>query len=409
MSASDPVRCLDLTRTISRVGRGPPTGIDRVERAYLRQLLADPTPLYALVRTWLGYLLLDQSGATEVLARLDGQKSWGPADTFAHFQRKAHPMKRRAEADLRRLAIGRAPKARLTRLLKRTFPGRVTYMNVGHSNLLDEVLSGWKSLEQSTVVVLVHDTIPLDHPAWQRPGTVGAFEDRMRAVATNADMVLCISAETQKRVSHWFTAFGRLPKTVVAPIGIDLTLPDKDALPKHLPPPGPYFVSVGTIEPRKNHNLLLDIWDELAGDHDDVPTLVIAGARGWRNEDLFQRLDAKPPNVVEVSGLSDGALTALLEGAAGLLFPSRAEGFGLPPAEALALGVPALCSDLPVFHEILGHSAIYADADDMYLWKQTILRLAGRFGAEETETATETGGFRAPSWAEHFNLVLNLV
>ena len=65
-------RLLDLTRLVSRVGRGPLTGIDRVELAYLDALLRQPEPLFALVRTTLGYVLLDRPGALALHARLTG-------------------------------------------------------------------------------------------------------------------------------------------------------------------------------------------------------------------------------------------------------------------------------------------------------------------------------------------------
>jgi glycosyltransferase involved in cell wall biosynthesis len=171
------------------------------------------------------------------------------------------------------------------------------------------------------------------------------------------------------------------------------------------------FACVGTIEPRKNHALLLDIWDAFAGDP-EAPMLVIAGARGWRNEAVFERLDARPAGVIEAPGLSDGALAALVAGAEGLLFPTLAEGFGLPPVEALALGTPVICSDLPVLHEVLGKSSIYASVDDMYLWKQSILQIAGQVGAETASVsnrAVSIGEFKRPTWAAHFNLVLKVI
>ena len=96
-------------------------------------------------------------------------------------------------------------------------------------------------------------------------------------------------------------------------------------------------------------------------------------------------------------------------GAQALLFPSIAEGFGLPPIEALMLGTPVICNDLPVFHEILGKSPIYANAADMYLLKQSVLHLAGRKRAEKARQAGKTQGFYAPTWTAHFNQVLKLV
>lgn len=82
------------------------TGVDRVELAYLRALLADPVPLYALARTRLGYVLLAQEGAAALLQKL-GTDSWGRLDLLGRVTRGA-VMRRRAEADLRRQALARA-------------------------------------------------------------------------------------------------------------------------------------------------------------------------------------------------------------------------------------------------------------------------------------------------------------
>ena len=404
---SSRARCLDVTRLISRVGRGPFTGVDRVELAYLTHFTKHPDPFFALVRSTLGYMLLDKSGAQQILDRLIQQLDWGPIDMIGRFFRKAHPMKRRAEADLRRLAIARCRKSQLAAMLHNNLPADCTYINVGHSNLSDHTLLAWARQETAKIVVLVHDTIPLDFPQFQRDGTVATFEARLRRVSQYADHVICISAETQRRVQHWFQKWKASVPTSVAHLGVDAPPISQDDVPQSLQLAQNYFVCVGTIEPRKNHALLLDIWDDLS-QRQDAPILVIAGARGWKNEEIFSRLDKHPPNIIEAPNLSDGAIGALMAGSTGLLFPTFAEGFGLPPAEALALDVPAICSDLPVLREILGNKAIYAESDDMYLWKQSIERLMEEHKAGQAKTSEKNTSFDAPTWENHFNLVLKV-
>jgi glycosyltransferase involved in cell wall biosynthesis len=192
------------------------------------------------------------------------------------------------------------------------------------------------------------------------------------------------------------------PPSIVAHLGTDLHPACPKELPADLPPDRPYFVTVGTIEPRKNHAFLLDIWKDMGA---DAPTLVIAGGRGWKNDDVFARLDRLPEDVPiqEVSGLTDGALVALVEGSKGVLFPSFGEGFGLPAVEAAARGVPVVVNTLKVFDEILGDIPIYASVSDRYLWIKTIntLAVAGQRRQPKHQ-------FELPNWDVHFKTVLRL-
>jgi len=403
-------RCLDVTRLVSRLGRSVFTGVDRVELAYLRALLADPVPLFLLVRTSLGLILLDRSGAEKALSRFEGNSIWGPSGVIGLLQWKAHPTKRKAEADLRRWSIARCRPSRLPLMLAAHLPPGTSYINVGHSNLRADTLSAWDNI--GPVNIMLHDMIPLDYPHYQRPGSVEKFEARAKNVARFADRVICNSGYTRGRVNHWFSTWGAAVDTIVAHLGVD-NLGD-DALVKTtntLDMDRPYFITVGTIEPRKNHAVLLDVWDSFAGDP-NAPQLVIAGPRGWANEDVFARLNNSPLRgtlIHEVPDASDAQLAALISKASGLLFPSFAEGFGLPPLEALALGTPVVCSDLPVLHEILGKSPIYANPTDMYLWKQSVLQLAGNNTATEAKKTDGNASMDMPTWEEHFNHVLKVM
>lgn len=406
-------RCLDLTRLISRMGRGPLTGIDRVELAYLVHLLEDELPLYLLVRSALGYLLLNQDGAHKIAARITGECAWGNNDLIGVMSRRATPEKRRAEADLRRFSIDKCRDGKLAAMLRRSIPDRCAYLNVGHSNLSAEVLEAWRQHGEARLVVLIHDTIPLDYPQYQRAGMPEKFEANLKRVAKAADRVICISRQTQADVERWFARWGATVETVVAHIGVTAAKPVAEDVPPGLTRTRPYFLTVGTIEPRKNHALLLDIWDAFETElpQDQIPHLIIAGRRGWANEAVFDRLDRSAimgKTVFEHPDLSDGAIAALTCDAAGVLFPSLAEGYGLPPAEGILLKTPVICSDLAVFREILGENPVYADSGDVYLWKQSIRRLAKEKQAgltRETGKNPETG---IPTWSDHFNLVLKV-
>lgn len=408
MSTKAPPRCLDLSRLVSRVGRGPLTGVDRVERAYLDHLLAAPGPLFSLVRMRLSYAVLDRAGTQALADRLAGDVPWGTPDLRARLTPKLSRQGQQVEADLRRLALGTCLRRNLYALLARHWPKGMRYLNVGHSNLTQRVLWAVSSQPDAEVSVLVHDMIPLDYPEYQRPGQPAKFERAMRMVSRYATRVICNSEATRQRVVHYFNQWGRMPEALVAHLGVETMRPDAAALPDGLPPQRPYFIALGTIEPRKNHALLLDVWTQMEADGLALPVLLIVGARGWNNEAVFTRLDSSPMigrDIFELSGLGDQALAALVQNATAMLFPSRAEGFGLPPAEALALGTPAICADLPVYREFMGELPVYLNGNDRYLWAKTIHEMATK-GLGETRI--EPGAAALPTWDAHFNQILSV-
>ncbi|UWR22526.1 glycosyltransferase family 1 protein [Sulfitobacter sp. S190] len=394
-------RLLDVTRLMRRAGRIM-TGVDRVERAYLDHLLNGKLPLYGLARTRLGYVLVDRDTLAQFAAHLDGAVPWPMPDRLSRWTRRGNPGAGAAETVLRRGARDRCAPAFLGRMLRRHLPQGTAYLNVGHSNLTRRVLRAVRSCPQARVAVFVHDVIPLDYPQFQRPRTVGAFRSKLRRVSASADLVIYNSADTRRRTERYFAQWGRTPAGIVAHLGTVPVPPDPAAVPRGVQPDEPYFVTLGTIEPRKNHALLLDIWDDLGP---DAPVLVICGARGWRNDAVFARLDAlaQDERVREVSGLSDGAVSALVAGAQGLLFPSHAEGYGLPVVEAAALGTPVLSNKIATIHEILGDNGVYADVSDRYLWQSMVTEWANR--ARDAHRIEE---FDAPLWDTHFKAVLTL-
>ncbi len=366
------------------------TGIDRVEFAYLTELTKRDGEMFAFARTRLGYVLLDKQGA-QAMASAFKTGSFDPLDALGRAAPHRDMRIRRAEATARRHAIARCLPQRLRRMLTRHLPDGVRYINVGHSNFTDRVLSALVHCK-AKVSVLVHDVIPLEAPQWQRSGAAEAFKRFLRRVDAHADLIIYNSADTRDRSERFLS---KTHDCVVAHLGVTLTEPEP--LPPQFRIDAPYFVCLSTIEPRKNHGFLLDLWAEMGP---NAPLLAIAGTRGWNNEEVFRKLDAKPDQVKEIAGLSDGSMTTLLEGSQALLFPSHLEGFGLPPVEAAALGVPVLANDLPVLKEVLGDIPIYETVSEPYRWRQKIEELA--------EQRYKPKAFVPPSWAEHFNIVLML-
>ena len=395
-----PARLLDLTRLVSRLGRGPMTGIDRVECAYLTHLASRETPLFGLVRSGAGWLLLDQPGCARFAQIVSGKVALPPVDLLSRLLHRHDPLRARAETAARQLAIARAARPLLARLLRRV-PRGTSYLNVGHANLSEKALASLSRAGLS-VTVLIHDTIPLDHPQFARPGTVEPFRARLAAVSVHASRIIHLTEATRRLTEAQLALLGRVPPGLVAPIGVDLAAPDPALLPHGLDLSAPYFVTLGTIEPRKNHAFLLDVWARLPT---PAPRLYIVGNRGWADAALMARLDSLPADgpVRVLHGLPDGAVAALVAQARALLAPSLAEGFGLPPVEAASLGTPVIATDLAVTRELLGNKAVYLPATDLYPWIETIVRQAALPQIDGEKTV-----WQAPTWDAHFKTVLSL-
>jgi glycosyltransferase involved in cell wall biosynthesis len=403
------LRLLDLTRLMSRLGQGQPTGIDRVEAAYLAHLLALPAPCFGLVRSTLGYLLLNRDGMARFQDLLATQ-ALPPADWLSRLVQR-NPTRARAETALRQLAIARVPRLRLRSLLRAHLRQPFSYLNTGHANLTAASLRGIKRVG-GTVVVLIHDTIPLDHPEFTRAPIIPVFNTKIAATAAHADLVIHTAQVTRAQTETHFARYGRVPPGIVAPLGIT---PRASVPPARRAPP--YFVTLGTIEPRKNHGFLLDLWAELHRrlPAADIPHLLILGCRGWADPALFARLDSLTPHgqtVFEYADLPDDQVTALMAGSCGLLFPSHVEGYGLPPLEAASLGIAVIVPPLPIYRETLGNYPVYASLTDRCSWLETIIRL--KAGAKQHEQADLGQGgavrhaVKIPHWQDHFKLLLSI-
>jgi glycosyltransferase involved in cell wall biosynthesis len=368
---------LDVSRLIWRRWKGRlPTGIDRVCLAYLRHFA--PRAQAVVQHRWCRGIL-DPNGSQRLFALLES-----PAPRF-------------------KAALVLDGIRNFSRLSDRG-NGRL-YLNVGHTGLNSPGFRQWVRAADVKPIYLIHDLIPISHPEFCRPGEGKKHRERMRTVLTTAAGVIGNSEATLDELAR----FGRRenlpsPPGLAAWLGADpLPAPREPSLPAH-----PTFVALGTIEARKNHLLLLDIWSRLIDRLGTAaPRLLIVGQRGWEAEQVFNRLDHDRKlrgHVIELNTCSDQELSAHVSTARALLFPSQAEGYGLPLIEALGLGAPVIASDLPVFREIAGDIPTYLDPLDRGAWEAAILEYSEDAGARE-EQLRRMKSFRLPDWDSHFEKV----
>jgi glycosyltransferase involved in cell wall biosynthesis len=184
-------------------------------------------------------------------------------------------------------------------------------------------------------------------------------------------------------------------------------------VPGKRPMDAPYFVILGTIEPRKNHWLMLQLWRGLIEQMGaQAPRLVVIGQRGWECEnvvDMLERCKQLNGFLEEHPACSDEQLITFLHHAQALLFPSFAEGFGMPLVEALAHGLPVIASDLPVFREIAGNIPEYIAPLDGKRWSERVIEYAKPVSPLRQAQLRRMEGYIAPTWAEHFAKVDELM
>jgi glycosyltransferase involved in cell wall biosynthesis len=290
--------------------------------------------------------------------------------------------------------------------------GRV-WLNPGHTGLDVPGLEDWCRRRDLRPVYLVHDLIPITHPQFCRDGEEARHRRRMTTVISTAKGVVANSDHTLEIYNNYANSTGAvMSPAVVAWPGTPL-LPISKVMASN----EASFIVLGTIEGRKNHKLLLSVWQELLKNCDsaapasEIPKLLIVGRRGWQADDVFESLDNHDfhGRVVEVGPLDDFGLAAALKNARALLFPSHAEGFGIPLTEALAAGVPVVASDLPVFGEIGQGVPELLPATDQDAWQRAVIDYARPESARRTQQLQRLKAFRPPTWQEHFNQVDRLI
>ncbi|MGH3860070.1 glycosyltransferase family 4 protein, partial [Actinokineospora sp.] len=207
------------------------------------------------------------------------------------------------------------------------------------------------------LVVTVHDTVPFTHPETLTSRGAAWHRKVIRRATRTADAIIVPTRAVADDLARH--APGPVPVHVVGH-GVSSVLSAPSAA--NLGLPKAYVLAVGTVEPRKGLDVLVEAMAAVPG----VP-LVVAGPAGWGDVDLpaLAARHGLPHDQVRVLGrLGDEELTAVLHGATVLAAPSRAEGFGLPVLEAMAAGVPVVHSDAPALVEVAGGAGMQAKRDD---------------------------------------------
>lgn len=396
----------DASRLLFRVAKGGAlTGIDRVVLAYGRWLRTRSDIDTQAVWTWNGRLWPVAPGVFRWLLTAASREEDDSAGVWADLLR-ALALGDAAEPGLRSDKSSAAPDFKWTPALKYILPTPVSvtpqagdlYINVSHYGVGQGALLDQLAARGVRPVVMIHDLIPIRWPEFCTPGAAQTHRRRLTAALTHGALLIANSDTTAGDVARFAAEEGIVaPPICTAPLGLSPAFWSTQA---PIRAARPYFVCVGTLEPRKNLAFLLSLWsrlDETLGAA--APRLVLVGRRGWENEaiiDLLERARGVRSLVHEVCDLADPQLAQLIAGARALLAPSFAEGFDLPAAEALALGTPVIASDIAV-HRELASGATLIDPLDGPSWIAAI-----QAACREEAPRTRAGG---PSWEAHFEIV----
>lgn len=416
----------DVTRLATRVLNATPNGIDRIDSGFASHFLGAPAPGRLAMMMGLpgAARVVSAAGAAEIVTGIS--QHWGEED-----EPEADESYRRirlwlaGEAD----AATGAPRARrkrkgealgVARWLSRhgfpfgaspvkALPQGARYLNVSQFPLWIPGYFAWlKQRPDVRAAFFIHDLLPLDYPEYFRPAEQPRHRRRLANLAEFGAAAIVTTQAVATALRQRLAPLGRADMPILA-----LPIPPAPTFSRRAAPPqpggAPYFVACGTIEPRKNHLLLLHVWRELARRAGaPVPKLVLVGARGWENEnviDLLERCPAIAEHVIEASGLSTPALKALLDGACALLAPSFAEGYGLPIPEALAAGTPVIAADIAAFAESGAGRARALGPIDGEGWLAMIAAFARPDSVERAQAQAQAQRFEAPRWDFYFDKV----
>lgn len=216
-------------------------------------------------------------------------------------------------------------------------------------------------------VVTVHDLTAVRFPELCTPDVLQWPRLLRRALGRGA-WVHTVSDAVAAEVREAFPEAG--DRVVAVPNGVrtpaEPTARTDEARGRHLAGGHRYVLAVGTVEPRKDLPGLVAAFDALATDDPDL-RLVLAGPDGWGAEALTGAIDraAHRRRVVRLGWVDDDARLALLRGASAVAYPSRYEGFGLVPLEAMAVGTPVVATSVGALPEVLGDAALLVTGEDV--------------------------------------------
>jgi glycosyltransferase involved in cell wall biosynthesis len=236
----------------------------------------------------------------------------------------------------------------------------------------DKVVLNFKRYDDKRVLIyIIHYLIPLEFPKFNRNYySSSSFNQWLYKSFYYTDGFICVSETTKQKLLEYMCnkQISTLPyKIEVIKLGADIINSNISMSPrshiKNIFSDSNVYISVSTIEPRKNYKYLIQTFEKLWNKKVNVKLLIV-GRIGWKTKNLIEYIKKHPEyekKLFMINDMSDEELAYSYVHSKALLFPSYAEGFGLPIVEALALKLPVIASDIGIHREIAGNNAQFFD------------------------------------------------
>lgn len=263
----------------------------------------------------------------------------------------------------------------------------------------------WHFIEtrECRLAAIFHDAIPLKFPQWTWPQSVARHPEYLKMLAS-FDLVFAVSKTSAEELKAFWAWQGALVHALVSPIllGADMekmARAQSDASRKRTG--SPMLLCLGILEPRKNQTLILDVAETLIRERIDFRLEVVGRVNPHFGREIEKRLNAlakQYPQIRYRKAASDKDLIELWRVARATVFPTIAEGCGLPLLESLWMGVPCVSSDLPVLRENgAAGGCEFVPVGDRGAWTQAMRKIIGQ-PSHATALENQIAGRELPTW-----------
>lgn len=218
--------------------------------------------------------------------------------------------------------------------------------------------------------LIVHDITPILFPHFHT--FRGRFIHKLffKKSIENADTIITPSQTTKKDILKKYH-----PKAKISVIHLGVNPFNTSIQSPQEITQNPYLLYLGTIEPRKNLDTLIEAFIELKTTHAILHKLILAGQIGWKSKELIKKINAHNTQIILTNHVTEEEKNILLKNADIFIYPSLYEGFGLPPLEAMNAGIPVICSKGGSLKEIYKNTALLFNPNDKETLKKHILSL----------------------------------